>query len=84
MIRLRSAGAPLANTDRMIRLDDGYGKPISRNQFRCSMQDLFSDAPELSLSCAVRYFIRSESGPPTIAAFLRKSPWAQPVFNVEK
>ncbi len=25
MIRLRSAGAPLANTDRVIRLDDGRG-----------------------------------------------------------
>jgi hypothetical protein len=84
MIRLRLAGAPLANTDRVIRLDDGYGKPISRKQFRCSMQDLFSDAPELSLSCALRHFIRTEGGPPTIAAFLRKYPWARTVFNAEK
>ena len=72
MIRLRLADAPLANTDRVIRLDDGYGKPISRKQFRCSMQDLFSDAPELSLSCALKHFIRTEGGPPTVAAFLRK------------
>ena len=84
MIRLRSARAPLANTDRVIRLDDGYGKPISRNQFRCSMQDLYLDAPELTLSGALRYFIRTEGGPPTIAAFLRKYPWARTVFNVEK
>jgi len=84
MIRLRLAGAPLANTDRVIRLDDGYGKPIGRKQFRCAMQDLFSDAPELSLSCALRHFIRTEGGPPTIAAFLWKYPWARTVFNVEK
>jgi hypothetical protein len=48
------------------------------------MQDLFSDVPELSLSCAIKHFIRTEGGPPTIAAFLRRYPWARTVFNVEK
>ena len=84
MIRLLSAGAPLANTDRVIRLDDPFGKPISKKHFRGSMADLLMDVPDMTPSVAIRLFIRTEGGPPTIAAFLRKYPWARTVFNAEK
>ena len=84
MIRLLSAGAPLASTDRAIRLDDPFGKPISKKHFRCSMADLLMDVPEMTPSVAIRWFIRTEGGPSTIAAFLRKYPWARTVFNNEK
>ncbi len=84
MIRLRSAAAPLANTDRIIRLDDGAGKPISKKLFRASMQDLLIDVPEVTLSGAIRYFIGTEGGSTTIAAFLRRYPWARTVFKDEK
>ena len=84
MIRLRSAGAPLANSDRAIRLDDPFGKPICKKHFRASMADLLMDAPEMTPSIAIRWFIRTEGGPSTIAAFLRRYPWARTVFNDEK
>lgn len=42
------------------------------------------DAPEVTLSDAIRYFIFTEGGPTTIAAFLRRYPWARTVFKDEK
>jgi len=84
MIRLRSAGAPLSNTDRFIRLDDGAGRPISKKRFRGTMQDLLMDSPEMTLAGAIRYFIGTEGGSTTIAAFLRRYPWARTVFKDEK
>ena len=84
MIRLRSAGAPLTYTDLNIRLDSRSGEPITRRQFRASVQDVLIDASAITLSGAIRHFIQTEGGPPTIAGFLRKYLWARTVFNDEK
>jgi hypothetical protein len=45
------------------------------------MQDLLKDAQEVTISSAIRYFIGTEGGAPTIAACLRSYPWARAVFK---
>jgi hypothetical protein len=84
MIRLRKAGAPLASADRNISLDDWDAKRISRKHFRSVIQNALIDAPDMTLSAAIRWFVSSEGGPQTINEFRKKYPWVRAVFNDEK
>lgn len=85
MIRLRETGAPLALPDLNISLDDWDGKRVSRKHFRSVIQDALIDAPDTTLSAAIRWFASSVGGAKTISTeFRKKYPWARAVFNDEK
>jgi hypothetical protein len=84
MIRLREAGAPLAEPENKVRLDDWSGLRVSKQQFRSTVQDALIDTPDIGLSQAVRYFISNEGGPTTIREFLERYPWARKVFRQVK
>jgi hypothetical protein len=62
MIRLREAGAPLVSCDLNVDLTDWDGKRVSRQHFRGAIQDALIDAPNITLSVAVRWFVSSYGG----------------------
>jgi SprT-like family len=84
MIRLREAGAPLVSSDLNVDLADWDGKRVSRQRFRGVIQDALMDAPNITSSVAVRWFVSSYGGAGSVAEFLRKYPWAGTVFKQEK
>jgi hypothetical protein len=75
MIRLREAGAPFVSPDLDVALDSPDGS-VTRKQFRGAMQDMFIDAPEITLSGAIRGYFSTYGGPDMIKAFLKKYPWS--------
>lgn len=84
MIRLREEGAPLVSPDLDVDTADWDGSRVSRTHFRRVIEDMLQDIPGITLSAAVRGFIREEGGPPTISGFLKKYPWVPKVFLAEK
>lgn len=42
------------------------------------------DIPTVTLRQAIRYFIRNEGGPPTVAKFLKRNPWVPQAFQAAK
>jgi len=84
MIRLRQAGAPLAEPDNRVRLDDWSGDRVSKRHFRAAMEDAVSGLPKIGLTQAVRYFISNEGGPSTVSTFLKRYPWVRGVFRQVK
>ena len=81
MIHLQNAGAPLAPPDTTVTLEDWSGSRVTKAQFSDVVRDAFLDRQDLTLRQAIKFFIRTEGGPPTVAEFLRRYTWARRVFN---
>jgi hypothetical protein len=62
MIRLREEGAPLVSPDLDVDTADWDGSRVSRTHFRRVIEDMLQDIPGITLSAAVRGFIREEGG----------------------
>jgi hypothetical protein len=75
------SGAPLCHPESKISLDDWDGKRVRRAHFRSIAQELLADSPKSTFSEVVRWFIRNEGGPNTIARFLERFPWARSGFG---
>ena len=84
MIRLRSFGAPLTGPDSEIGLNDWNGMRVTKAHFETVLGDILIDFPQVTLSQAMRGFIRREGGPATVAEFKRKYPWVAAVFRRTK
>jgi len=84
MIRLRQAGAPLAEPNNRVRLEDWSGNRISKRHFRAAMLGAVIRLPKIGLSQAVRYFISNEGGPSTANTFLKRYPWVRGVLRQVK
>jgi hypothetical protein len=80
MIRLREAGAPLAEDDLTISLDDYRPRPLTKEMFRRCVEAAFARGSIQTLSDAIRYF----GDTPTIAEFRKKHRWADAVFRRAK
>jgi hypothetical protein len=84
MIRLRKAGAPLAEPDNRVRLEDWSGVRVSKQDFREAMEDAVSGLPKIGLTQAIRHFIYNEGGPGTVGTFLKRYPWVREVLRQVK
>jgi hypothetical protein len=84
MIRLRKAGAPLISPDSEVALEDWSGARITKGHFSSTASDLSLDLPQATAQQCIRHFISEVGGPTSIAAFLRKYPWAPRTFTAVK
>ena len=81
MMRLRQAGAPLAEPDNQVTLEDWSGDRVSKQHFRAAMEDAVGGLPKIGLMQALRYFIFNYGVPSSARAFLRRYPWVREVLG---
>jgi SprT-like family len=89
MIRLREAAAPLVGVDLGVRLDDWDGLRVNKMHFQSIAEDILAETSDAGLTGirvrhAIRWYIHSYGGAESVAAFLRKCPWAPRVFAAAK